>query len=509
MDLRDNPLSPEEVAALRQALPGCQIRWDIPIGDQRFDSQAQEIAVHNFSMEEVQLFSFFDRLKTVDAREVSHYPSLVALYQALPDCQVLWTVELDGRQVSSQARTVTVSNRVTPEELAQALEWLPALENVSVTRCAYTPDQQEQLMAQFPSVRFCWNVTLCGETFSSLATQISFAGREDLTQEQLEEIRDNAFRFYVLQEIDLTDCGFDSVQLAALQEALDGPAVAWEFNLYGVDIRSTQEEVDLSFYRVRDGAAALEEAIPWMKNLTQVVMCQCGLSSKEMDALNQKYLPQGIRFVWMARVKSNGIRTDATWYIPYNSPWFFSSNAGTQDLQYCTDLIALDLGHTHIKDMSFLLAMPQLKYLILGDRCVTELTYVDTLKDLVWLELFQTSITDLTPLLGCTSLSSLNLCYIPADGDHAYEVLSQMTWLKRLWYCGTRMTDEQVESLRQLLPDCEIYTQMGAESTGFTWRFHPDYYEMRDAFHMYYMDDEGNTIHRRLTPEEVQERFFG
>lgn len=32
---------------------------------------------------------------------------------------------------------------------------------------------------------------------------------------------------------------------------------------------------------------------------------------------------------------------------------------------------------------------------------------------------------------------------------------------------------------------------------------------MRDAFHMYYMDDEGNTIHRRLTPEEVQERFFG
>jgi hypothetical protein len=77
-----------------------------------------------------------------------------------------------------------------------------------------------------------------------------------------------------------------------------------------------------------------------------------------------------------------------------------------------------------------------------------------------------------------------------------------MTWLKRLWCTGTMMTRDQVEQLRAELPDTEIWCQPGDESTGGTWRYAPSYYEMRDAFHMYYMTITGERT-QRLDEEEL------
>ena len=63
------------------------------------------------------------------------------------------------------------------------------------------------------------------------------------------------------------------------------------------------------------------------------------------------------------------------------------------------------------------------------------------------------------------------------------------------------MSDAQIESLREALPDTEVWCSPGDESTGGTWRYDEDYYDMRDAFHMYYMpggtngvDENGNQI---------------
>ena len=50
--------------------------------------------------------------------------------------------------------------------------------------------------------------------------------------------------------------------------------------------------------------------------------------------------------------------------------------------------------------------------------------------------------------------------------------------------------------LREALPDTEIWCLTGDESTGSTWRYSESYYEMRDAFHMYYMDIWGNRTKR-------------
>ncbi len=101
---------------------------------------------------------------------------------------------------------------------------------------------------------------------------------------------------------------------------------------------------------------------------------------------------------------------------------------------------------------------------------------------------------DLTPLINCTKLQDLNICYIYARHDKAYEALVQMPWLERLWYCGNALTPEEVEGLKAAMPNCEMFLQDRAESTGGGWRDHPHYYEMRDVFEMFYMPGGTNGV---------------
>jgi len=335
-------------------------------------------------------------------------------------------------------------------------------------------------------VVFDWDVALCGKTFRSTAEELSFAG-EALTEADLREIEENAFRFYHLNMLDMTGCGIDSDRLAELRSAI-GAEIAWEFELYGLTVSSLDTGLDFSDIPIED-VSVLENAIPYFSRLERVDMHHCGVPNEVMAGLNEKY--EDIKFVWTVRVRYYGVRTDATYFIVYNCTEHYLYDAGVEQLKYCTDLIALDLGHMRLDDISFLQYMPNMQYLIFAECAIKDITLIGELKELKWLELFKASVRDISPLLGCTKLESLNLCYIYAD-DSAYDTLVQMTWLDRLWYSGNWMSPQQQRDLVATLSDTQVCLVPGGESTGNGWRYHEDYYEMRDAFNMYYMDEEGN-----------------
>ena len=415
--------------------------------------------------------------------------------------------------IAGDTRTLSIpGSSPAAEELAEMLSQLPALERLALPDGRYTPAEQMALRERFPAVEFLWPVEVCGKRFASDAEELSFAGREDLTKASLKEIERCAALFPVLKSVDLTGCGLDIRLLTDLDRALGERAhVRWSFDLYGVTVSSLDTEIDLSDHRIKDGAAALEEAIGYMPALERVVMCRCGLTDEEMDALNRRY--DDIRFVWMVYVQYNALRTDSDYYTPFKASGIEQTDhpAGLRAFRYCTDLVALDLGHSKISDISYIANMPHLKYLILAECYTLDLSLVGELKELKWLELFQSTTRDLSPLLGCTALEDLNICYITAPRDNLFETLRQMTWLKRLWCSGTTMTRQQIEQLREALPDTEIWCKNGDESTGGTWRYAESYYEMRDAFHMYYMTITGERT-RRLDEEElaaVHKKFWG
>lgn len=436
-------------------------------------------------------------------REETPVPSDVASAQT-PNPFPVRGVFLNGQYYTVNTTSLTLKgDAVTREDLEQALRVLTAVERVTMPDSTLGYHEQTGLMREFPGIVFDWPVRIFGRKFNSLDQEISFAGQPGLDGYAIEQIRKRADAFYDLRTVDLTGCGLDSEELHALDEDLGDIDVVFTFDLLGREVCSTDEEIDLSGIVMKDKGAGVEEMLPWFTHLKKVVMCDCGISNEDMDALNKKY--EDIRFVWMVDIQWAAIRTDSDFFIPYRSSGVKQTRrrAGLKNLIYCTDLVALDIGHAHTQDISYISVMPHLKYLILAENYVVDISVLENLKELKWLEMFQCVTRDLSPLLGCTALEDLNICYMVAPRDNVFETLSQMTWLKRLWCSGSTLTKDQVRRLREALPDTEIWCKMGDESTGSTWRFSESYYEMRDAFHMYYMDITGNRV-RRLTPEELQ-----
>ena len=85
------------------------------------------------------------------------------------------------------------------------------------------------------------------------------------------------------------------------------------------------------------------------------------------------------------------------------------------------------------------------------------------------------------PLLGCTALEDLNIGRTFADP----EPISQMTWLKNLWCM--EISGATQYAWRLALPDTNIVGK-GNDVVAYGWRRLPNYYKMRDALGMYYMD---------------------
>ena len=131
-----------------------------------------------------------------------------------------------------------------------------------------------------------------------------------------------------------------------------------------------------------------------------------------------------------------------------------------------------------------------------------DISPLEDMKSLLFLEMFGTEPLDLSPLLGCTALEDLNICDITLKGDKVYEVVSQMTWLKRLYCTHANLKNAQIIALRELMPDCEIVAF--SRATGGTWRYSDNYYDMRDALGIFYMDDYSVHLTERKTPEEVE-----
>lgn len=270
-------------------------------------------------------------------------------------------------------------------------------------------------------------------------------------------------------------------------EPTDTPEPAHAVSVYGEEFSSDASQLDLSGIPVEDEAAELEAKLPAFPALEKVIMCDCGLTDQQMNALDQKYTE--IRFVWTVHFGGYSLRTDATGFIAAKEPHGELTNKDMPPLQYCTDLVALDLGHMKFTDISFVSGMKHLRFLVLADGELDDITPIAELPELEYLEIFRTNVRDLTPLLDCRSLKDLNICFIPKNASQdAFEVLMQTTWLERLFFVGNKLTREQRNELRAAYPEtAEVVLYDEMESTGLDWRYHPRYYEMRDLLGMYYM----------------------
>ena len=116
------------------------------------------------------------------------------------------------------------------------------------------------------------------------------------------------FWFPKLKQVILNSYCLPQEDLVAI--AVRHPEIQFVFDLIVGDciLRTDAEEIDISNTPLED-TAFLEEILPCFRNLKKVVMCECGISGEDMDALNRKY--EDIRFVWSVELAGMLFRTDA------------------------------------------------------------------------------------------------------------------------------------------------------------------------------------------------------
>lgn len=479
LDLRGSELSLRSVQRLQKRFPDCRIRWDVPVGGGRFDSDSLAIELASLDRDDFAAFAFFPALQRIDARGLDDYALLRELGEQ-ENCEVIWDIALGQERFRrDETELHLLEQDAAFDELLARLPYFSQLHHLYITGHALTAEEQNTLRESFPDMDFHWEINIIPEVYAHSDTkELSLAGHNGFT---LEEIKEKLPLFPQLELIDLSDCGFDDEELLAFREELPGLDVRWTLKLFGVTVATTDREIDISGCAI-DSLQQVEDALHYFPHLEKVLMMECGFSNEEMDALDQRY--EDIRFVWTVHFGAFFLRTDATTFIATTFPYGYSflTNAELQNLRYCRDLIALDLGHMEYSDTSFLEDLPKLRWLIMADTRITDISVLANMKDLYYLELFQTNITDISPLLECKNLRHLNLAYCNVWNGH---LLGQMTWLERLWVPGAGLGPGGYEAIWNM-PNTKVERWCNG-STGGTWRTDAAYYEMRDVFGAHYM----------------------
>lgn len=390
-----------------------------------------------------------------------------ALRAAMPHCAIQWEPLFQGKYYSCDTKTITVT-RLTDDEVAQ-LDYFPQLSTVYASDCPDL-DQLLSLQRRRPDCRIIYDVTIAGEEWAHDADYLVLPGIDtDLIAQKLPYLP-NVERILLMEPL------APMADIAALQEAFPEIFVTYLVDIHGYTASPDSTELELSDIAMPD-LAAVERALEYLPLVEKITMCNCGIPNEDMDALSKAH--PDIRFVWSVKVGPFSLRTDTTAFIPIKYGYWLNDEE-CYNLRYCVDMVALDLGHCDISNCDFVAFMPNLKYLILADTDIRDISPIAGHRELVYLELFMTNVQDYTPLLSCPALEDLNICYTYGQMN----VICQMTQLKRLWWSPGH--DWKYWTLSQYLPNTYLELDT-ASSTGEGWREGQHYYDQRDYLGMYYM----------------------
>ena len=517
MDLTDNPVSDESYAALREALPDCLILCEAK------DEVTRDMVLGGHPLPDAEalarVFDSHQALMLVDLRGTELSQQAVdALRGRFPDIGFVYG---DG----AVALTVGVSS---VEEAADALARVPAPAQVSLTDRVFTPDEFRALAAQFPGLSLKADIALGGRTVSTDATEINLSGVavDDallsdlalfpaLTKATLGEIQPTeaarlkaalgleamGYRLNgeVIDErtIDVDMRGvpnFEAEELEALLETqpqiktvrLDTPdevmmnvvnaykdRVHFDFKVqaFGQTFSTTDAFIDFDTMVLEDDDVdELMALIARMPDLKAVYMYESALSRESMDRLFDGN--PDVFFGWSIRMcRKYEFRTDITAFsTQLGSPQHTYTQKDFWPLRYCKNLQALDLGHNAITDCGFLTNFPHLKFLIIADNALTDITPLASLTELEYLEIFMNyDLKDYSPLSGLP-LKDLNVrCPEGTRNKFSADAFMPIRTLERFWATKALFPKDEEERLRAALPDCEI-SITDSHSTGDGWR---------------------------------------
>lgn len=473
----------DEIRELIRRYPSLDVHWMVPIGEGRYDNRSEELAIGNFSMNELDSFDDFASLRRVDATGATCYPEILALKEKLgEEIELKWDVVIGGESFSHTTKELTLPEGVTAGEVNEKLSYLPDTRMVDTTNAQFERSELATLRAAYPRIRFLFKVTIAGQSIRSNTENINIPETAAL---DLQELLDHGGDFSELKIINLGTRHMELDDVIAIREAYDGVEVICSVTVCGKECGTDWTELDLS-RRTIDDLGEAEKAIAAMARLEKLYLCDCGIDNETLAALRDKYADR-TQIVWRVYLNYVDCRTDDKSFCmsKYDNSWGYLPFQNAEPIKYCIDMETLDLGHANFDRIDFVSTMPHLKYLIICSAPVTSLEPLRNSTELYYLEMFFTNVRDIEPITKLPSLRHLNLSHCRLDD---YTQLFEMTQLERLWWVDSGLTAEQQQALQEALPNTKIcFWAWNDDAVGNYWRDDPSYREMRDNLGMNYV----------------------
>ncbi len=405
----------------------------------------------------VDSFSGIERLtnlKTLDVRgcdlTAETYTELRSLVPS--NCDISWSIPIGAKRFDSDSTVVSFSD-ARPGELAM-LEYFEHLERVSAKGCKQY-DELYNLYRLKPNCEFEWSLPFCGNEYSSNTAELKIS--DSITREDADMLR----LFPKLTYVDASACTQYDL-LLELNRLMPTCEFLWRIDLCGADVSSTAKEVNLNGTRISD-LDSFSSELELLPKLERLYMDGCGLSDSQLGELQNRFPDR--KFVWTIKFGDDqfnwSVRTDTTIFSTLNG------SGGTKCTEktfaplflYCKDLVAIDLGHNEIVDISLISNLKKLKVIILGDNKISDLTPLTQLPELEYLEMWLNEISDLRPLSSIQTLKDIDL-----SNNHVSDLtpLYSLTNLESLLLANSISEDmnvltySQLHQLSQALPGCLI-----------------------------------------------------
>ena len=196
--------------------------------------------------------------------------------------------------------------------------------------------------------------------------------------------------------------GLSLEQAMDIARALPETVVAYPFTIYGEETDLSATELVLYHIRIDDEGEQVRQVLPCMHACTWLDMDSCHVSNEAMARIRDEN--PDVEVIWRVYFGENySARTNVTKILasmPSQGGRIDDSNS--EGLNYCTKVRYLDLGHNStLSDFSFVENMPDLEIAVISMAAIEDLTPFASCQKLLYLEMGNTQVSDLSPLAQC------------------------------------------------------------------------------------------------------------
>ena len=387
--------------------------------------------------------------KEAEEAEVTPTPEPTPVPTPTPEPTVI-IGEKEFKQSVSEADVSYVI--LNPEELEQVLQSLPKLTELKFYAEDLSAEEIHALKEKYPQVAFSYEFSFREETCGNNTEEINLVG---LTSEEVEQTAVQLGKFDSPVMLRLADENGESLlsleDVAILHEAAPDAAIDYNTVLFKKNVSLLDEELSYTDVFIGEkGAEKIKAILPLMKNCTKVLLDECDISNETMAQIRDDNPDKKV--VWRVHFAWGNCLTDATTLRVVGS----MTAGAAEPLKYCTEVKFIDFGHsTELTTIEFARYMPHLRILIVVDSAITSLEPLTNCRELQLLEIVNCyALTDLSPLAECENLQFLNMsnCFGVRDITPLYG----LEHLERLYCSQYKVPQEQIDEIRELMPDCWI-----------------------------------------------------